>query len=241
IIFHNADSCLDGQFDSCVSGESSRQYEAQASRYRAQESPSPQQPTPTHVPQTHRLITLADHICHIITQDFARNQSTSQASQQTPTSTFQNTAPPAAPVRSKPSNRFSPDSQGQPVHHQRPASRVSPENMPDKPRGRPGKSPERGHMSEPYEPISPPQAPIVHSKQDNMMLMSQRSEPAEQRNDSRSPGNMNYLPAFFTKLENTSPMVMFKKQEIFRKLNSSGGGDSDMGKWDLTDIFCFLI
>ncbi|XP_063811920.1 nuclear receptor corepressor 1 isoform X4 [Pseudophryne corroboree] len=209
--------------------ESSRQYEGQPSRYRTQqESPSPQQPAPTHVPQTHRLITLADHICHIITQDFARNQSATQASQQPPTSTFQNTAPPSAPVRSKPSNRFSPDSQAQPMHHQRPASRVSPENMPDKPRGRPGKSPERGHISEPYEPISPPQVPIMHTKQDNMMLMSQRPEPAEQRTDSRSPGNINYLPSFFTKLENTSPMVMFKKQEIFRKLISSGGGDSDM-------------
>ncbi|KAM9320695.1 LOW QUALITY PROTEIN: nuclear receptor corepressor 1 [Gastrophryne carolinensis] len=209
--------------------ENSRQYEAQASRYRAQqESPSPQQPAPAQVPQTHRLITLADHICHIITQDFARNQSTTQNSQQPPTSTFQNTVAPAPPVRSKPSNRFSPDSQAQPVHHQRPSSRVSPENIPDKPRGRPGKSPERGHIAEgTYEPISPPTAPIMHGKPD-MMLLSQRSEPAEQRNDSRSPGNMNYLPSFFTKLENTNPMVMFKKQEIFRKLNSSGGGDSDM-------------
>ncbi|KAG5844405.1 hypothetical protein ANANG_G00162180 [Anguilla anguilla] len=48
------------------------------------------------------------------------------------------------------------------------------------------------------------------------------------RNDSRSPGSVSYQPSFFTRLENTSPMVKSKKQEIFRKLNSSGGGDSDV-------------
>ncbi|XP_030779140.1 nuclear receptor corepressor 1 isoform X12 [Rhinopithecus roxellana] len=222
--------------------DATRQYEGPLHHYRPQqESPSPQQQLPPssqaegmgQVPRTHRLITLADHICQIITQDFARNQVSSQTPQQPPTSTFQNS--PSAlvptPVRTKTSNRYSPESQAQSVHHQRPGSRVSPETLVDKSRGsRPGKSPERSHVSsEPYEPISPPQVPVVHEKQDSLLLLSQRgAEPAEQRNDSRSPGSISYLPSFFTKLENTSPMVKSKKQEIFRKLNSSGGGDSDM-------------
>ncbi|XP_022347447.1 nuclear receptor corepressor 1 isoform X3 [Enhydra lutris kenyoni] len=222
-------------------GEATRQYEGPLHHYRPQQEPlSPQQQLPAssqadgvgQVPRTHRLITLADHICQIITQDFARNQVSSQPSQQPPTSTFQNSpsALVSTPVRTKTSNRYSPESQSQSVHHQRPGSRVSPENLVDKARGRPGKSPERSHVSsESYEPISPPQVPVVHEKQDSMLLLSQRgAEPAEQRNDSRSPGSISYLPSFFTKLENTSPMVKSKKQEIFRKLNSSGGGDSDM-------------
>uniref|UniRef100_A0A8C3NM35 Nuclear receptor corepressor 1 n=1 Tax=Geospiza parvula TaxID=87175 RepID=A0A8C3NM35_GEOPR len=217
-----------------------RPYEGPIHRYRTQqEPPSPQQPPPpssqaegmAHVPRTHRLITLADHICQIITQDFARNQAASQASLQPPTTTFQNSSPAPAPAsgRAKTSSRYSPEAQPQPVHHQRPGARVSPENLSDKARGRPGKSPERSHVpSEPYEPISPPQVPLVHEKQENVLLLSQRTEPTEQRTDSRSPGSISYLPSFFTKLENTSPMVKSKKQEIFRKLNSSGGGDSDM-------------
>ncbi|XP_045149308.1 nuclear receptor corepressor 1 isoform X6 [Echinops telfairi] len=225
-----------------VENDPTRQYEGPLHHYRPQqESPSPQQQLPPssqgegvgQVPRTHRLITLADHICQIITQDLTRNQVSSQTPQQPPTSTFQNSpsALVSTPVRTKPSSRYSPDPQAQAVHHQRPGPRVSPENLVDKSRGRPGKSPERSHVSsETYEPISPPQVPGVHEKQDSMLLLSQRgAEPAEQRNDSRSPASISYLPSFFTKLENTSPMVKSKKQEIFRKLNSSGGGDSDMG------------
>ncbi|XP_057167276.1 nuclear receptor corepressor 1 isoform X6 [Ursus arctos] len=208
--------------------EATRQYEGPLHHYRPQQEPlSPQQQLPAssqadavgQVPRTHRLITLADHICQIITQDFARNQVSTQPPQQPPTSTFQNSpsALVSTPVRTKTSNRYSPESQSQSVHHQRPGSRVSPENLVDKSRGRPGKSPERSHIpSESYEPISPPQVPVVHEKQDSMLLLSQRgAEPAEQRNDSRSPGSISYLPSFFTKLENTSPMVKSKKQEIF--------------------------
>ncbi|KAL8199018.1 UNVERIFIED_CONTAM: nuclear receptor co-repressor 1, partial [Gekko kuhli] len=215
-----------------------RQYEGPVHSYRPQQdSPSPQPPPSSQaegmgpVPRTHRLITLADHICQIITQDFARSQASTQPSLQPPTSTFQTSAPTSVTTSSrvKTSNRYSPEAQMQPGPHQRPGARVSPENLSDKGRGRLGKSPERSHLSsEPYEPISPPQAPAVHEKQDALLLLSQRSEPVEQRTDSRSPGSISYLPSFFTKLESTSPMVKSKKQEIFRKLNSSGGGDSEM-------------
>ncbi|KAI1902904.1 hypothetical protein AGOR_G00021110 [Albula goreensis] len=216
------------------------------SRYRQQaEPPCPQQLPPSsqsegygQVPKTHRVMTLADHISHIITQDFARNQDTPQASQATSSSpsTFQSSGPAApgsCPSRGKVPSRYSPESQGQPhsAHHPRPSSRVSPENASDKPRARPGKSPERGGGGmDSYEPISPPQSYPGLDKQEAMMQQAQRREAdnVEQRNDSRSPGSVGYLPSFFTKLENISPMVQSKKQEIFRKLNSSGGGDSDV-------------
>lgn len=76
----------------------------------------------------------------IITQDFARNQVSSQPPQQPSTSTFQSSpsALVSTPVRTKTSNRYSPESQSQSAHHQRPGSRVSPETLVDKSRARYG-------------------------------------------------------------------------------------------------------
>lgn len=206
------------------------------SRYRQQGEPPPAPPPssqtdnyPVSKTQT-RMMTLADHISHIITQDFARNQDPPPASS-APSSTFQSGVSTMSSGRPKAPSRYSPENQ--PPFHQRPSNRVSPENVPEKPRSRPGKSPDRGgRQMENYEPISPPQSYQGLDKQEGGVPPSQRREAdnADIRSDSRSPGSVSYLPSFFTKLENTSPMVVSKKQEIFRKLNSTSGvGDSDVG------------
>nr|XP_055055975.1 nuclear receptor corepressor 1 isoform X2 [Misgurnus anguillicaudatus] len=177
-----------------------------------QQPPSSQADSYGAVPKTHRIMTLADHISHIITQDFAKSQDPPPSSS---SSTFQS----SATGRVKPPNRYSPENPPPATHHQRPSSRVSPENSSDKSRARPGRSPDRGRGLENYEPISPPHGYSGMDKQETGVLQSQRREQElpEQRTDSRSPGNGSYLPSFFTKLESTSPMVMSKKQEIIRK------------------------
>uniref|UniRef100_A0A8C1AY73 Nuclear receptor corepressor 1 n=1 Tax=Cyprinus carpio carpio TaxID=630221 RepID=A0A8C1AY73_CYPCA len=189
--------------------EKSSQFDINRFRQSGDSGPSaPQQPPSSQadsygpVPKTHRIMTLADHISHIITQDFAKSQD-----------------PPPSSSRVKAPNRYSPENPAPTAHHQRPPSRVSPENSSDKPRARPGRSPDRGRGPENYEPISPPQGYSGLDKQEASVLQGQRREQdlPEQRTDSRSPGSSSYLPSFFTKLESTSPMVMSKKQEIFRK------------------------
>lgn len=73
---------------------------------------------------------------HIITQDFARNQDPPPVSSSA-SATFQSVVPPVSSSgRAKVPSRYSPENQVQAPHHQRPSSRVSPENAPDKPRAR---------------------------------------------------------------------------------------------------------
>ncbi|XP_039506110.1 nuclear receptor corepressor 1 isoform X5 [Pimephales promelas] len=228
----------EGPFPSEKSSQPTTGLRFDISRYRQSEDsgPSaPHQPPSSQadsygpVPKTHRIMTLADHISHIITQDFAKSQDPPPSSTSLPSSssssslssTFQSSGMGGVVGRVKPPNRYSPENPAPTTHHQRPPSRVSPEKSSDKPRARPGRSPDRGRglVEGSYEPISPPQGYSGLDKQEASMLQSQRREHEvpEQRTDSRSPGSGSYLPSFFTKLESTSPMVMSKKQEIFRK------------------------
>uniref|UniRef100_A0A672GIR0 Nuclear receptor corepressor 1 n=1 Tax=Salarias fasciatus TaxID=181472 RepID=A0A672GIR0_SALFA len=229
-----ASSPVQPQQDKPDDGQQQHRYRTsgEPSQSSSHQPPSSQADSYSQVPKTHRVMTLADHISQIITQDFARNQDPPPAS--SASATFQSVGPPVSSSgRVKVPSRYSPENQVQAPHHQRPSNRVSPENAPDKPRSRPGKSPDRGgRQMENYEPISPPQSYQGLEKQEAAGAQAQRQEAdnSEIRSDSRSPGSVSYLPSFFTKLENTSPMVKSKKQEIFRKLNSTSGvGDSDVG------------
>ncbi|KAJ8403831.1 hypothetical protein AAFF_G00346990 [Aldrovandia affinis] len=157
-----------------------------------------------------------NHISHIIVQDFARQKEhgpppSSNGSPASATSTFQSSAPSSSSSAPRLASRYSPEAKGAPAHHPRAASRLSPESASDRPRARPGKSPEQGGGGSPdaYEPISPPQSCPTLDRQEPVPAQSQRrvEDPPEQRHDSRSQGS--------------------KKQEIFRKMNSSGG-DSDV-------------
>lgn len=73
---------------------------------------------------------------HIITQDFARNQDPPPVSSSS-SAPFQSTVPHVSSSgRSKMPSRYSPENQVPASHHQRPSSRVSPENTSDKLRSR---------------------------------------------------------------------------------------------------------
>uniref|UniRef100_A0A7N8Y6U8 Nuclear receptor corepressor 1 n=1 Tax=Mastacembelus armatus TaxID=205130 RepID=A0A7N8Y6U8_9TELE len=242
----------DGQSQTGINTNSAGMRPYNMSRYRpsgeppqpsSQQSPSSQADSYSQVPKTHRVMTLADHISHIITQDFARNQDPPPVCSSA-SATFQSVVPPVSSSgRAKLPSRYSPENQAQVPHHQRPSSRVSPENVPDKPRARYrlGMSLTyyyRNHLPNITVSSSCPGLVSLQNEEagrwrttnPSLLLLLRVTKAWTNRSESRSPGSVGYHPSFFTKLENTSPMVKSKKQEIFRKLSSTSGvGDSDVG------------
>ncbi|XP_061459047.1 nuclear receptor corepressor 2 isoform X2 [Rhineura floridana] len=163
-----------------------------------------------------RVVTLAQHISEVITQDYTRHHPQQLNSHiQTPMYPFTGSV---LDLRRTSSEAYI--QQQQQMEHI-PTSRISPESEESK------RSPEqiKAPASINYiEPISPPDAmgEPDHVQNATYPILYREGEQLEQRMGSKSPGNNVQPPAFFSKLtESNSAMVKKKKQEIIKKLNTN--------------------
>uniref|UniRef100_A0A674K480 Nuclear receptor corepressor 2 n=1 Tax=Terrapene triunguis TaxID=2587831 RepID=A0A674K480_9SAUR len=172
-----------------------------------------------------RVVTLAQHISEVITQDYTRHHPQQLNSHlQTPVYSFPGAMCPVLDLRRTPSEAYI-----QPQEHA-PASRISPQSEGDK------RSPEQSKASvgsapdDCIEPVSPPDGmgEPEHTRSTSYPILYREGEQSEQRMGSKSPGNNTQPPAFFSKLtESNSAMVKSKKQEIIKKLGTTNRSETE--------------
>uniref|UniRef100_A0A8C4V327 Nuclear receptor corepressor 2 n=1 Tax=Falco tinnunculus TaxID=100819 RepID=A0A8C4V327_FALTI len=170
-----------------------------------------------------RVVTLAQHISEVITQDYTRHHPQQLNSHiQTPVYSFPGAACPVLDLRRTPSKAYL-----QQQEHAA-ASRISPQNEGGK------RSPEQSKGSAGsdncIEPVSPPDGvgESDHAKSATYPILYREGEQIDQRMGSKSPGNNTQPPAFFSKLtESNSAMVKSKKQEIIKKLSTTNKNETE--------------
>uniref|UniRef100_A0A6G1S3K6 Nuclear receptor corepressor 2 n=1 Tax=Hypotaenidia okinawae TaxID=2861861 RepID=A0A6G1S3K6_9GRUI len=172
-----------------------------------------------------RVVTLAQHISEVITQDYTRHHPQQLNSHiQTPVYSFPGATCPVLDLRRTPSEAYL-----QQQEHAM-ASRISPQNEGGK------RSPEQSKASSGsgsdncIEPVSPPDGvgEAEHAKSATYPILYREGEQIDQRMGSKSPGNNTQPPAFFSKLtESNSAMVKSKKQEIIKKLSTTNKNETE--------------
>ncbi|XP_054551400.1 nuclear receptor corepressor 2 isoform X6 [Talpa occidentalis] len=166
-----------------------------------------------------RVVTLAQHISEVITQDYTRHHPQQlNTPLSAPLYSFPGASCPVLDLRRPPGDLYLP-----PPDHGAPA-RGSPHSEGGKRSPEPSKTSALGSSEDGIEPVSPPEglAEPGHPRSAMYPLLYRDGEPAEpSRMGSKSPGNTSQPPAFFSKLtESNSAMVKSKKQEINKKLNT---------------------
>ncbi|KAM7050958.1 nuclear receptor corepressor 2 isoform 17-T19 [Molossus nigricans] len=166
-----------------------------------------------------RVVTLAQHISEVITQDYTRHHPQQlSAPLPTPLYSFPGASCPVLDLRRPPSDLYLP-----PPDHGAPA-RGSPHSEGGKRSPEPSKTSALASSEDGIEPVSPPEgmAEPGHPRSAMYPPLYRDGEPVEpSRMGSKSPGNTSQPPAFFSKLtESNSAMVKSKKQEINKKLNT---------------------
>ncbi|XP_077917235.1 nuclear receptor corepressor 2 isoform X16 [Halichoerus grypus] len=185
----------------------------------SQSSSSPLLQTTPGVKGHQRVVTLAQHISEVITQDYTRHHPQQlSAPLPAPLYSFPGASCPVLDLRRPPSDLYLP-----PPDHGAPA-RGSPHSEGGKRSPEPNKTSALGSSEDAIEPVSPPEgmAEPGHPRSAMYPLLYRDGEQAEpSRMGSKSPGNTSQPPAFFSKLtESNSAMVKSKKQEINKKLNT---------------------
>ncbi|XP_052547137.1 nuclear receptor corepressor 2 isoform X10 [Tympanuchus pallidicinctus] len=172
-----------------------------------------------------RVVTLAQHISEVITQDYTRHHPQQLNSHiQTPVYSFPGAACPVLDLRRTPSEAYL-----QQQEHAV-ASRISPQNEGGKRSPEQSKASAGGGSDNCIEPVSPPDGvgEAEHAKSATYPILYREGEQLDQRMGSKSPGNNTQPPAFFSKLtESNSAMVKSKKQEIIKKLSTTNKNETE--------------
>ncbi|XP_066871223.1 nuclear receptor corepressor 2 isoform X10 [Kogia breviceps] len=166
-----------------------------------------------------RVVTLAQHISEVITQDYTRHHPRQLgAPLPAPLYSFPGASCPVLDLRRPPGDLYLPA-----ADHGAPA-RGSPHGEGGKRSPEPSKTSALGSSEDGIEPVSPPEgmAEPGHPRGTMYPLLYRDGEQVEpSRMGPKSPGNTSQPPAFFSKLtESNSAMVKSKKQEINKKLNT---------------------
>lgn len=184
----------------------------------SQPSSSPLLQTAPGIKGHQRVVTLAQHISEVITQDYTRHHPQQLSGPlPAPLYSFPGASCPVLDLRRPPSDLYLP-----PPDHVTPA-RGSPHSEGGKRSPEPSKTSVLGSSEDGIEPVSPPEGMTEpgHPRSAAYPLLYRDGEQGEPRMGSKSPGNTSQPPAFFSKLtESNSAMVKSKKQEINKKLNT---------------------
>ncbi|XP_043758012.1 nuclear receptor corepressor 2 isoform X19 [Cervus elaphus] len=185
----------------------------------SQPSSSPLLQTTPGVKGHQRVVTLAQHISEVITQDYTRHHPQQLSTPlPAPLYSFPGASCPVLDLRRPPSDLYLP-----PPDHGAQA-RGSPHSEGGKRSPEPSKTSALGSGEDGIEPVSPPEGMVEpgHPRGTMYPLLYRDGEQMEpSRMGSKSPGNTSQPPAFFSKLtESNSAMVKSKKQEINKKLNT---------------------
>ncbi|XP_028912615.1 nuclear receptor corepressor 2 isoform X1 [Ornithorhynchus anatinus] len=190
-----------------------------------QQSPSQPMTSPASVKGHQRVVTLAQHISEVITQDYTRHHPQQLNSHiQAPLYSFPGASCPVLDLRRTPGEAYLP-----PQDHGS-GPRLSPHSEGGKRSPEQSKASAVGTAEDCIEPISPPEGmgESEHTRSAAYPMLYREGEQGEPRMGSKSPGNNSQPPAFFSKLtESTSAMVKSKKQEIIKKLSTTNRNEPE--------------